>query len=182
MNLFSKLVTPIRKAKRNFERARKAEQRADYAKAEAYFTTAAQAYDEHFSKHGEQAARPSQLIMAGICYVRTGRNEDALDILDTCLAKKDIPDAFLHAGYAAAKVGDKGKAMGYWSRYPAWYEQRIVHSALKETLHRLKDDDGFDLQAACESVAKAIRTQDKENENRKRLKRGKQTYPPNKGY
>ncbi len=56
--------------------------------------------------------------MAGISYTRLGRNEEALTVLDACIAQKEIPDAFLHAGYAAAQLGQLGEAVKYWANYP----------------------------------------------------------------
>lgn len=182
MNFLSKLVSPLRRAEKNFHRARAAELRAAFAKAEEYFQAAATAYDEHFADKGEHTARPSQLVMAGISYVRIGRNNDALRTLEACIRMKEIPDAFLHAGYAAAKMNDLPKTVNFWSSYPTWYEQRIMHDALNQQLNQLRTDDTPDMQAACAAVAQAYREQDKENENRKRFKRGKQDYPPNRGY
>lgn len=182
MNFFSKLVAPYRRGEKNFERGRSAELRGDFAKAEEYFGIAADAFDEHFGSKGESGARPSHLVMAGICYVRIGRNEDALQMFDRCVSLKEIPDAFLHAGYAAAKMGDAQKAMEYWKRYPAWYEQRIMHDVLTEQLSSLEQAEAVDLEGACEAIAQAVRQQDKYNENQKRMKRGNQDYPPNRGY
>lgn len=182
MNFLSKLTTPLRRAEKNFHRARAAELRADFSKAKSYFQTAAQAYDDHFTEKGEDKARPSQLVMAGITYVRIGRNEDALRVLNTCMALKEIPDAYLHAGYAAAKLGETTKAIDYWARYPKWYEQRIMHAVLKEQIQLLRESETPDLQSACEAIAAAFRKQDKKNESQKRFKRGNQEYPPNRGY
>lgn len=182
MNIFSSLVAAYRRGEKNFDRARSAELRRDFAKAEVYFQEAASAYDEHFRKQGESGTRPVHLVKAGISYVRIGRNEDGIRVLDICLSMKDIPDAALHAGYAAAKLGRKDEAARYWSRYPAWYEQRIMHDTLGPILHSLQTEDKPDLQGACEAIAAAVRKQDTYNETQKRMKRGNQEYPPNRGY
>lgn len=184
MSFFSKLVAPYRKGEKNFERARAAELRKDFDQAENYFEAAAKGFDEHLAEKEDagQEARPSHLVMAGICYTRLGRNEDALRVLDACIERKDIPDAFLHAGYAAAKLEQIDLAIDYWSRYPAWAEQPYIANALKEQVKAIRNHDAPDLQAACETVAQAVHRQDKANAKAKSMTRGKQIVPRNRGY
>jgi len=184
MSIFSRLVAPYRKGEKNFERARAAELRRDFDTAKAYFQTAAEAFDLHRAKKQEkgQEVRLSHLVMAGICYTRLGRNEDGLSALDASIALKNVPDAFIHAGYAAAKLGHANKAMDYWSRYPNWADQRIIARALKEQIKTLQKEKTPDLQAICEAVAEAIFRQDKENAKLKTRARGKKMVPVNRGY
>ncbi|QGY38969.1 tetratricopeptide repeat protein [Pseudodesulfovibrio cashew] len=183
MSFFSRLVPPSRKGENNFKRARAAELRRDFDKAQAYFSAAAGAFDDHFArlKDKGKAPRASHLAMAGICYTKLGRNEDAITILEQCLAIKDVPDAYLHAGYAAAKLGDADRAVDYWDRYPQWAEQRIVAKALKEQVQALREEK-ISLQAACEAVAHAVHQQDKHNAGVRLMRRGKKEYPPHRGY
>lgn len=185
MSFFSRLIPPSRKAEKNFWRGRDAEMRADFDGARQCFQLAAEAFDEDLSAKATKGddVRPSHLVMAGICYTRLGRNEDALKVLDQCIALKEIPDAFLHAGYAAAKLGRTDQAADYWSRYPKWIEQPVIHTALKDQLACIRGSDACDLQAACEAVAKAVHRQDKENRKASHFdKRGSHTIPPNRGY
>ena len=119
--------------------------------------------------------------MAGICYTRLGRNEDALTVLNACIAAKEIPDAFLHAGYAAAKLGQVDKAVDYWSRYPQWVEQRIIADTLRKQGALLRGP-APDLQAACEAVATAVQRQDKANARTKMSTPERKPVPPNRGY
>ena len=184
MSFFSKLTPSHRKGEKNFERARAAEGRRDFDAAMEYFHDSAKAYDVHFAESEEsgKALRPSHLVMAGICYTRIGRNADALDVLDACLALKEIPDAFLHAGYAAAKLSEADKAVDYWEHYPAWADQRIIATALKEQTALIRTQGEAALQSACEVVAEAVFRQDKENAKSKPFSRGKQKVPAKRGY
>lgn len=183
MSFFSSLIPPSRKGERNFQRARDAELRGDYAAAEEYFRTAADAFDANFVKLEKtgRPARPSHLTMAGICYTRLGRNADAMTVLDRALDARDIPDAFLNAGYAAAKSGDMARAAAYWSRYPDWADQPILSSVLREQAAALGEPDA-DPEVACLAVARAVRRQDKENAKRKFMTRGTKEVPAHKGY
>jgi hypothetical protein len=173
---------PQRTGQRSFERGRAAELRSDFVAAEAYFGQGAQAYDDHLA-HAEQAGRevlPSDLTRAGICYVRVGRDADGLRVLEQALARKDIPDAFLHAGYAAARLGDRDGAARHWSRYPDWAGQPIIAAELKERLRELAR--GADLDAACEAVATAVLRQDRENARARPSIRHFRPVPPHRGY
>ncbi|WP_229591490.1 tetratricopeptide repeat protein [Pseudodesulfovibrio sediminis] len=172
MSFFSKLIPPSRKGHKNFERGRAAELRADYSKAEAYFTTAAEAFDAHLTlleTEGEEA-RPSHLVMAGICYTRTGRFEDALRVLDACIERKKIPDAFLNAGYAAAKLGLADRTVAYWQAYPDWAGQRVIANTLTDLVKAIRKQENPDLQGACEAVALAVAKQDKTNQRDRRFR------------
>lgn len=185
MSFFSKLVQPYRKGEKNFERGRAAELRRDFTKAEEYFTTAAHAFDKHFAKKdaANKDSRPSHLVMAGICYTRIGRFEDGLHVLEQCIEAKDIPDAFLHAGYAAAKLGMTEKAITHWKNYPDWAGQRVIANTLKNQLKKISTEDKPNLQMACEAVAKAVQEQDKTNQNdRKFRERGQRDREHKQGY
>jgi len=185
MSFFSKLVQPYRKGEKNFERGRAAELRRDFAKAEEYFTTAAHAFDEHFAKKNatNEDIRPSHLVMAGICYTRIGRFEDGLQALEQCIEAKDIPDAFLHAGYAAAKLGMANKAVRHWKDYPDWAGQRVIANTLKEQIKAIRSSETPDLQSACEAVAKAVQNQDKTNQNERKFRdRGQRDREHRQGY
>jgi tetratricopeptide (TPR) repeat protein len=194
MRFFSSLTlpwnNPQRTGQRSFERGRAAELRGDFAAAEAYFRQGAQAYDAHLA-HAEQAGRevrPSDLTRAGICYVRVGRDDDGLRVLEQALARKDIPDAFLHAGYAAARLGDRDGAARHWSRYPDWAGQPIIAAELRERLRELArgadlgSEPGADLDAACEAVARAVLRQDRENARARPSIRHSRPVPPHRGY
>jgi len=184
MSFFSKLVKPYRRGERNLERGRAAELRRDFEAAEQYFRTAAEAFDEHFAdkrKRGEEI-RASHLVMAGICYTRIGRYEDALRVLDACIELKHIPDAYLHAGYSAAKLGDAERAVKYWKEYPSWVDQRIIETALVEQVKAIRSQESPDLQAACEAVAEAVFKQDHQNEVIRSRQPYKPVWPPRRGY
>lgn len=178
MGWFSSLVPAHRRGVRNFERAREAERRGDFERAAMYFEKAADGFDVHFA--GTAKPRPSYLVMAGISYTRLGRNEDAIRSLDKALEAREIPDAFLHAGYAAAKEGDRDRALSYWERYPDWADQVHISRALKEQKDFL--GAGGDLQAACEAVAKAAHKQDKLNYTTGMTIRNQQTNAPRRKY
>lgn len=183
MSFFSKFTKPYKKGEMNFERARDAEAAKRFPKAEEYFIKSAEGFDAHFAAKdaaGDEIHTP-HLVMAGIAYTRLGRNQDALRVLDAALARKEIPDAFLNAGYAAAKLGDADLARNYWSRYPAWADQRIIANALKEQLSLLAAE-APDLVACCEAIAKAVLAQDIENDRVKRRMDYKKVFPPNRGY
>jgi len=184
MSFFSKLIAPYRKGEKNLERGRAAEIRRDFKAAEEYFRVAANAFDEHITKKKDegQEARPSHLVMAGICYTRVGRFEDALRVLDECIDRKDIPDAFLHAGYAAAKQGNADRAVKYWTGYPSGADQRVIANVLKEQIDLIRSRKTPNLQAACEAVAQAIFSQDMENSKNKNFSPYKPTNPPKRGY
>ena len=181
MDLFSS--PPSRKGEHHFERARAAELRGDFAAAEDHFRAGAESFDAHFADaEGKgKAVRPAHLVMAGICYTRLGRNEDALAVLDRALGAREIPDAFLHAGYAAAKSGDPARAAAYWSRYPDWAEQPVLSAALREQAAAL-GRPGADPDAACLAVAEAVQRQDRENAKRKLTARGRKEVPDRRGY
>ena len=185
MSFLSKLVKPYRKGEKNFARGRAAEQRGDFAKAEEYFREGATAFDEHLADKQARGeiARPSHLVMAGICYTRIARFEDGLRVLDACLAEKDIPDAYLNAGYAAARLGRTDRAVGYWKDYPAWADQRILQTTLKEQVRLLSSDTVPDLGAACRAVDQAVQEQDKFNiRDRSFRELGKRTSEFRQGY
>jgi len=180
MSFFSKLITPARKARKRFDKARRAEILGRFFEARDQFEVVAASYDEHFAelKAKGEAARTSDLVRAGMAYTRLGRNEDALAVLDDCIRQKEIPDASLHAGYAAARLGQLDRAVGYWTDYPKWAEQREVHAALGEQLARLRGPSP-DLNAACSAIIEAFYRQDRDNtvksgtrSNRDPLKRG----------
>lgn len=185
MSFFSKIIKPYRKGERNFDRGRQAEFRRDPTAAKAYFEKAATAFDEHIA--AKQAAgkevRPSHLVMAGISYTRAGRYEDAVRVLDECMARKEIPDAFLHAGFSAARLGDADKAAQYWEKYPAWTGQRVIANVLREQIKAIRQEKP-DLQKASEAVTEAIFKQD--IENNRNAKTGPHQYkkglPVNRGY
>jgi len=181
MTFFSKLVRPETKGKKNFERGRAAEARGDFAKAETYFGEGAAAYDEYFAGKPDEV-RPSHMAMAGVCYTRTGRYEDALRVLSECVERKEIPDAFLNAGYAAAKLGRANETARYWALYPSWAGQRKVESALSAQVRRIRAG-GADLDAACEAVARAVFEQDKVNARDRNFREaGRRTSEFRQGY
>lgn len=181
MTFFSKLVRPETKGKKNFERGRAAEARGDFAKAETYFGEGAAAYDAYFAGKPDEV-RPSHLAMSGVCYTRTGRYEDALRVLAECVERKEIPDAFLNAGYAAARLGRANEAARYWALYPSWAGQRAVESALNAQV-RLIRAGGADLGAACEAVARAVFEQDKVNARDRNFREaGRRTSEFRQGY
>ena len=185
MSFLSRLVKPYRRGEKNFERGRAAERRGDFAKAEEYFRAGAAAFDEHLAdKQGRgEIARPSHLVMAGICYTRVARFEDGLRVLDACLAEKDIPDAFLNAGYAAARLGRTERAVGYWMDYPAWAGQRIIQTTLREQVRLLRSDAVPDLGAACRAVDQAVLEQDHNNTKDRSLREhGRKTSEFRQGY
>ena len=184
MSLFSGLVAPYRRGERNFQRGRDAESRRDFDAAKAYFQAGAEAFDAHMAareKKGREV-RTAHLVMAGICFVRLGRNQDGLKVLDAALERRDIPDAFLHAGYAAAKLNRADQAVDYWSRYPDWADQRIIASELKTQVKAIREQESPDLQAACEAVAEALFRQDKANATARLTARGNKTVPARRGY
>jgi tetratricopeptide (TPR) repeat protein len=181
MSFFSKLVRPETKGGKNFERGRAAEARGDFGKAEAFFGEGAAAFDEFFGGEPDDV-RPSHLVMAGVCYTRVGRYEDALRVLSQCVERKEIPDAFLNAGYAAAKLGRGDEAARYWSLYPSWAGQRKVESALREQIGLIRAG-GADLAAACEAVARAVFEQDKVNARDRNFREaGRRTSEFRQGY
>ncbi|MGE4195123.1 MAG: tetratricopeptide repeat protein [Pseudodesulfovibrio sp.] len=184
MSIFSKLVKPYRRGEKHFERGRAAESRGDFGKAREYFLEGAAAFDEHFEAEPVTGAgvRPSHLVMAGVCYVRIGRDEDGLRVLRECLSRKEIPDAFLNAGYAAAQLGRADEAAELWSGYPSWAGQRVVERALKEQV-RLIRSGGTDLGAACEAVARAVQEQDRTNARDRNFREaGRRTSEFRQGY
>lgn len=183
MSFFSRFSSPSKKGRNNFDKGRSAEKRRDFDKALTYFETAATAYDEYFAdlKTSGKQPEPSHLAMAGICYTRLGRNQDAIAILDQCIAKKEIPDAFLHAGFAAAKLGLNDKALKYWSGYPDWYEQPLIKTELKQQVQAIRDGE-HDLQTACEAIVQAVHSQDKRNKAHELSTSNNNPYPPNRGY
>ncbi|WP_243545199.1 hypothetical protein [Pseudodesulfovibrio tunisiensis] len=181
MGFLDRLISPARKAEHAFERARDAEMRGDFAKAEEQFSTASRAFDEHLAEAGADA-KPSRLVMAGISYVRMGRDRDALNTLQRCLSLKDIPDAFAHAGYAAAKLGLAREAAAFWEAYPKWAEQPVTAQALREQAELIRESESPDLQACCEAVAKAMHQQDRRNRQSRPFRRGRQRVPRNRGY
>ncbi|EGB16031.1 hypothetical protein DND132_2828 [Pseudodesulfovibrio mercurii] len=182
MSFLSRLVRPETRGSKNFERGRAAEARGDFGKAETYFAEGAAAYDAYFAGRKDEV-RPSHLVMAGVCYTRSGRYEDALRVLSECVARKEIPDAFVNAGYAAAKLGRGEEAAGYWSRYPSWAGQRKVASALAEQVKAIRAD-GADLDGACEAVAVAVYEQDKLNARDRQFRKsgGQRTSEFRQGY
>lgn len=184
MSIFSKLVKPYRRGAKNFERGRAAESRGDFEKARGYFLEGAAAFDEHFASEPATGAgvRPSDLVMAGVCYVRVGRNEDALRVLRECLSRKEIPDAFLNAGYAAAKLDRAEEAAELWSGYPSWAGQRVVERTLNEQVRAIRAG-GADLGAACEAVARAVLEQDRTNARDRNFREaGRRTSEFRQGY
>lgn len=174
MSFFSKLVKPYRKGEKNFDRARAAEFRRDFEKAREYFKESATAFDEHLADkraRGEDI-RPSHMAMAGLCYTRLGRYEDALQTLDECIGRKDIPDAFLYAGFAAARLGQAEQAVGYWKDYPTWADQRILANVLKEQITAISKVNGPDLEAACEAIMQGVYEQDQYNRKDRNFRSG----------
>ena len=186
MSFFSTLFTPqpYRVGEKNFDRARRAEVRREFDKAQARFMDAAQGFDDHLARWKAEGkeVKPSHLIMAGISYVRIGRNEDALAVLKKALEYREIPDGFLHAGYAAAKLGDAGLAEKLWSQYPDWASQHQVAKALKAAVETLRESDDPDLKTLCEAVAKAAHQQDMENEKFRNTAPRWQEYLKNRRY
>jgi len=182
MSLFSNLIPPSRRGEKNLERGRAAELRGDYAAAEDYFRVAAEAFDAHLAARRDagKPVRPSHLVMAGVAYTRIGRNRDAIDVLDRALEAGPVPDAFLHAGYAAAKLGETGLAVDYWTGYPDWADQPRIASALRDQVASLRA--GGDPAAACGAVARAVFLQDRDNANRRLMSRGRKEVPRNRGY
>lgn len=165
MGFFDKLVPPSSKGEKNFDRAMRAELRRDFTKAEEYFTACADNFAEHFSTKEDKGGRilVRHLVMGGIACTRIGRNEQAVEWLEKSIAMRDdVPDAWLHAGYAWAKMNDAEKAVHYWSNYPQWSEERIVSSALNEIIPTLKTD-APDLPDACERVVQAFFSQMRHN-------------------
>ncbi|MBG0788894.1 MAG: hypothetical protein H0S80_00175 [Desulfovibrionaceae bacterium] len=164
MSFFEKLVKPYRKGEKNFDRARDAESRRNFDKARECYLASAAAFDEHLAdkRAGGEEIRPSHLAMAGLAYTRLGRYEDALAILDECLERTDIPDAFLYAGFAAVRLGQFDKALEYWKNYPTWADQRILANMLREQIGALKaaPPDG---DAICDAVIQGVYEQSQYN-------------------
>ena len=160
MSLFSGLVPPSRRGEKQFERARAAQVRGDDAAALHHFRNGAEAFDRHLQKLDGQGktARNSHLTMAGICYTRLDRHDDALRVLDEVVGRKDIPDAYLYAGISAARLGDVERTRRYWEAYPPWADQRIVANELKDQLRALRK--GSPLKPVCDAVDDAVRRQD----------------------
>lgn len=179
MSFLSKLTSPARTGEKNFERARSAEGRREFDTAADLFQAAADAFDEHMAKQAEagKEIRTPHLVMAGICYTKIGRNKDALALFRQCIERKEVPDAFLHAGYAAAKLGHAEDAATYWAAYPDWADQRIIAAALKEQVTAIRKQGESALQTACEAVAEAVFRQDKQNRSAKLMARGARTLP-----
>jgi len=183
MTFLSNLIPPSRRGEKNVERGRAAELRGDFTAAEGYFRTAADAFDAHLARQRERnaAVRTAHLVLAGIAYVRIGRNADALAALDAALETGPIPDAYLHAGYAAAKIGDTDRAAAYWAAYPDWADQRSVARTVHEQAAALRRET-TDAQSACEAVARAVLDQERENARRRLMSRGRKEVPRNRGY
>ncbi len=166
MGFFDKLVPLSSKGERNYDRGMRAELRRDFAKAEEYFTAGADNFRNHMTIKNKKGQEPlvRHLVMGGICCTRVGRYQEALDMLDRALARRDdVPDAWLHAGYAAAKLGDREKAVKFWSKYPDWSEERIVAEALKQAVRTLRGSEDADLQSVCAAVAEANFSQMRHN-------------------
>jgi tetratricopeptide (TPR) repeat protein len=182
MTFLSLFIRPSRKGERNFERGRAAEQRGDIIAAKTFFRQGAEAYDKHLTSQAAkgEAVRPSHLIRAGICYVRSGRDRDGLTALEAALAERDIPDAFLHAGYAAARLGNREAALAHWTNYPDWAGQPIIASALAEQIAALRRGDNLD--KASEAVVEAIYAQDRDNARIRPTVRHSRPVPPHRGY
>jgi tetratricopeptide (TPR) repeat protein len=175
MSFFSKLVKPYRKGEKNFDRARAAEFRRDFDKARTYYQEAAVGFDEHLADKrakGEEI-RPSHLAMAGLCYTRLGRYEDALATLDECLGRKEIPDAFLYAGFAAARLDRLDKAVAYWKAYPTWADQRILANVLKEQIAALGSDSP-NIDEVCDAIISGVYEQDQYNRKDRNFRRGEE--------
>lgn len=184
MSFLSALSPPHRKGEHHLQRGRAAEGRRDFDAAKDHFLKSAEAFDAHFTEAETEGrtVRPSHMVMAGIVYTRVGRNEDALSILDACLSQKEIPDAYLHAGYAAAKLGKADRALHYWMRYPTWADQRIIATTLKEQVAKIQQQGDSALQPACEAVVEAVFRQDKENTQNTFFARGKKDVPSRREY
>lgn len=182
MGFLSRFISSARTGERNFERGRAAEQRGDFSAAQGYFLKGAEAYDVHLADQmrAGRTVRPSHHVKAGICYVRIGRDRDALRVLDLALAQRTIPDAYLHAGYAAAQLGDREKAREYWSRYPDWAGQIHISRELKAQTAAL--GHGADLDDSCTAVARAMLAQDKANAKARPTLRLSRPVPPHRGY
>ncbi|MDD3313263.1 hypothetical protein [Pseudodesulfovibrio sp.] len=182
MSIFASLIPPSRRGEKNLERGRAAELRGDFTAAERHFRLAAEAFDAHFAARRDAGkdARPSHLLMAGIAYTRIGRDRDAIAALDRALEAGPAPDAYLHAGYAAAKLGETGLAVDYWTSYPDWADQPRIAAALRDQVASLRA--GGDLAAACEAVTRAVFLQDRDNANRRLMSRGRKEVPRNRGY
>ncbi|CCH49885.1 hypothetical protein [Pseudodesulfovibrio piezophilus] len=183
MSIFSGLVPASRKAEKNFTRARAAEMRNSSDQARKYFAIAAQAFDAlRAAKESQrQGLRPSHLVMAGICYTRLGRDKDALLVLDTCLEHKEIPDAYLHAGYAAAHLNKMDMAAEYWAHYPLWAEQPHMAATLKKLvadIHR----GNTSKEAICQAVVTAVHEQDRLNMQAQSFATEGTTIPRHRGY
>lgn len=176
MSFFSKLVKPYRKGEKNFDRGRAAEFRKDFEKAMEYFKEGAVGFDEHLAdlQSKGKEPRPSHLAMAGVCYTRLGRYDDALRVLDECIDLKDIPDAFLHAGFAAAKLGQADRAVGYWKEYPSWADQRILANVLKEQIKAISKSETPDLDSACDAIIRGVYEQDQYNRKDRNFRSGKE--------
>lgn len=174
MGFFDRFVPLSAKGEKNFSRAMAAELRRDFGKAERYFTNCADALSALLEEKKGKKAEPlvRHLIMAGIACVRIGRNENAIQFLEQALERRDdIPDAWLHAGYAYAKEGQREQAVRCWKTYPDWSDDRIVGQAIKELLRELGHGEDADLDGACESVAKAYFSQMRYNSSLPQAKR-----------
>lgn len=182
MGFLSRFTSPHRTAEKRFERARAAEVRQDFDLAKQLFTEAAAAFDAHFqqARDKDKTVRPSHLAMAGICFVRLGRNQDAREAFDQLLAAKDVPDAYFHAGYAAAKQGDRKAALAYWKQYPEWADQHILYAAIQKELPAASED--IDLESACTALAEAAWKQDKDNAKKSHLRVDRQRVIKRRGY
>ncbi len=166
MGFLDRLAPLDARGEKNFNRAMQAELRRDFSEAESRFTKCADALTTLLDKKREKGKQPlvRHLVMAGIACVRIGRDEQALAFLEQAISlRDDIPDAWLHAGYACAKLGQTKRAVDYWQSYPKWSEDRIVSSALQKILQTWQGKETPDAASACEAIAQAYFSQMRHN-------------------
>ncbi|MES9994671.1 tetratricopeptide repeat protein [Desulfovibrio aminophilus] len=148
--------------RRNFERARRAEQRGAFDDARAAYTSAADALGEYVAAIDSHDGVPfsSDLIMLGMSFYKAGRYDQAARVCDRVAEKDpDVFEAFAYGGLAWLRLGQTGKALDMWKRFPLTRRQMFLTDAM-HTQSRALEQGAGDVATAIREVEDALLHQD----------------------
>lgn len=157
------LAAPISAVgRKNFERARRAEQRGAFDEARAAYAKAAEALGQYVASIDSHDGDPfsSDLIMLGMSLYKSGRYDQAAQVCDRVAGKDpDVFEAFVYGGLARLRLGRTGEALDLWKRFPLSRRQMFLTDAMHAQSRALERGE-TDAASAIREVEAAVLHQD----------------------
>lgn len=152
-------------ADQNFESARRNRLRGNEQVAQKDYLKAATAYEQSFAANRKDGKTPflSSRLKAGMSLYWAGQPQEALDLFTSLYDAKDRTlETLVYGGLCAARLGDRDKAVMFWSKLDAGHDVYILHQAVAKALAGL-EDGSMNLDQAHDAVQTGLISQDRRN-------------------